>query len=257
MPHVARIGDSSNHGGTIISGSATDKANGIGIARVGDTHSCPYHGVSTIESTPQSSVYANGQLVATIGAVAGCGAVISSASPNVNIGGADPVVPPYTWDGQGGGSSGGGGGDGFVPPPGSYDVQENRLITSAQAYVSPLGYSRFMSPPNPSAINGTCLIRFNTVTIIARDGYGENSMYNGNTWMGWGYAIEYRFVLYDNTDTAIAVSEYGAWRTTWTSETGWSTAKVGVEQHDFTSFVPIPAGFDMNVDPRNQWVPNP
>lgn len=87
MPAVARIGDTSDHGGSIISGSDNVSADGIPVARVGDVHTCPIsgHGTTAIVSTPQNSVY-NGVLVATVGAKTGCGATIVSGSPTVNAG---------------------------------------------------------------------------------------------------------------------------------------------------------------------------
>lgn len=86
MPSVARLGDSSSHGGTIVSASSTVKANGIGVARNGDLHSCPIptHGTTAISSN--SSVKVESQSIITVGCVAGCGAVISSGSPDVNAG---------------------------------------------------------------------------------------------------------------------------------------------------------------------------
>lgn len=82
---VARLGDPSNHGGTIISASPNVRANGIAVARHGDLHSCPLpgHGITAISSI-SSGKHVNGQRVLTVGAVAGCGAVISGGSPNVN-----------------------------------------------------------------------------------------------------------------------------------------------------------------------------
>ena len=81
---VARLGDGSNHGGVIISASSDVKANGTGVARDGDLHSCPIptHGVTAINAN--SSVKANGHSIATVGSTTGCGATISSGSPNVN-----------------------------------------------------------------------------------------------------------------------------------------------------------------------------
>lgn len=86
MPAIARLGDTSDHFGIIISASANVKANGIRIARVGDNHLCPTHGVTPIVTTPAGTVI-NGNAVATVGATAGCGATINSGSPNVNAGG--------------------------------------------------------------------------------------------------------------------------------------------------------------------------
>lgn len=84
MPAVARLGDTSDHGGVIISASGNVKVNGIGIAREGDMHSCPLpgHGVTALISGSKNN--ANGRKIIRIGDTAGCGAVIVSGSSNVN-----------------------------------------------------------------------------------------------------------------------------------------------------------------------------
>lgn len=85
MAAVARLGDASDHGGTIISASSNTKANGMGIARQGDQHSCPIsgHGITPLTATT-TKTYVEGQLVITVGATAGCGAHITQGSPTVN-----------------------------------------------------------------------------------------------------------------------------------------------------------------------------
>lgn len=86
MPKVARVGDTSSHGGTIIAGSPTVFADGIPVARMGDNHSCPIpgHGTTPIVSTPATNTMANGMLVAVEGATTGCGATIITGSPDTN-----------------------------------------------------------------------------------------------------------------------------------------------------------------------------
>lgn len=81
MPAVARIGDSSDHGGVIISGSSTVFADGIGVCRLGDQHSCPIpgHGITNMVSS-STNVFADNKGVCRVGDVAGCGAKISSGS---------------------------------------------------------------------------------------------------------------------------------------------------------------------------------
>jgi uncharacterized Zn-binding protein involved in type VI secretion len=82
MAAVARIGDPSDHGGVITSGSSTRTVDGIACARVGDSHSCPRpgHGTTAIGSgSPSTNV--DGRPVARVGSVVGCGAVISAGSP--------------------------------------------------------------------------------------------------------------------------------------------------------------------------------
>ena len=84
MPAVARLGDPSSHGGTIVSASANLTADGIAVARAGDLHSCPLsgHGITALSS---SSTKTNGaKSLVRVGDTAGCGAVISSGSPTVS-----------------------------------------------------------------------------------------------------------------------------------------------------------------------------
>lgn len=73
---IARLGDSSDHGGVIISSGSTS-VEGALVARVGDMHSCPIpdHGVTAIlNGSPNFTE--GGQNVARSGSVCGCGAVI-------------------------------------------------------------------------------------------------------------------------------------------------------------------------------------
>lgn len=88
MPVVARLGDTSDHGGEIITAGSTVKANGILVARLGDQHSCPIpgHGVTPLVSA-SASVKSDGARLARVGDRAGCGATINSGSPNVKAGG--------------------------------------------------------------------------------------------------------------------------------------------------------------------------
>jgi len=88
MSEVARLGDSSNHGGSIISTNQDDTVtvNSIPVAVDGALHSCPIigHGVTAI--TPIAvKTYINEKLIITIGAQAGCGAIINSGSPDVFV----------------------------------------------------------------------------------------------------------------------------------------------------------------------------
>ena len=85
MAAVARLGDTSSHGGSIISSASVTKVNGILVARVGDSHSCPIpgHGVTSI-LTGSSNFRCEGSITAVVGSVCGCGAVINSGSPDTN-----------------------------------------------------------------------------------------------------------------------------------------------------------------------------
>ena len=82
MAAVARVGDPSDHGGQIVSGSSTRTVDGIACARVSDRHSCPRpgHGVTPI-TTGSPSTNVDGNPIARVGSMVGCGAVITAGSP--------------------------------------------------------------------------------------------------------------------------------------------------------------------------------
>lgn len=87
MAAQARLGDRSDHGGTIISGASRTLVNGIPAARKGDMHSCPLkgHGVTQIV-TGSSKVSIEGQPSARVGDRTGCGAVITQGSLDTEVG---------------------------------------------------------------------------------------------------------------------------------------------------------------------------
>jgi uncharacterized Zn-binding protein involved in type VI secretion len=78
---VARLGDTSDHGGVIITASSTVFADGIKVAAVGDLHSCPIpgHGITAI-TNGSGRFFAEGDVVAVVGSVCGCGARINTGS---------------------------------------------------------------------------------------------------------------------------------------------------------------------------------
>ncbi len=80
----ARLGDTSSHGGTVITGSVTTIVNGRPVARMGDMHVCPIpgHGVTPIVSGSLNTA-TDGRPNARMGDMAGCGAVIVTGSLNV------------------------------------------------------------------------------------------------------------------------------------------------------------------------------
>lgn len=80
----ARLGDTSSHGGTVITGSVTTIVNGRPVARMGDMHVCPIpgHGVTPIVSGSLDTA-TDGRPNARMGDMAGCGAVIVTGSLNV------------------------------------------------------------------------------------------------------------------------------------------------------------------------------
>jgi uncharacterized Zn-binding protein involved in type VI secretion len=78
---VARLGDTSDHGGVIISASTTFYADGKLVAAVGDLHSCPIpgHGITAI-TNGSGKFFAEGNVVAVVNSLCGCGARINTGS---------------------------------------------------------------------------------------------------------------------------------------------------------------------------------
>ena len=50
MPFIVRVGDTSSHGGSVITGAARWDCVGSPIARIGDILDCPIHGPNPIVS---------------------------------------------------------------------------------------------------------------------------------------------------------------------------------------------------------------
>ena len=84
---VARLGDPSSHGGTIITASSDVLTDGIGAARNGDSHQCPIigHGVTVLTGTG-ATLIDGGRARVRVGDVAGCGAAITAGSPKTVCG---------------------------------------------------------------------------------------------------------------------------------------------------------------------------
>ena len=82
MAQIVRLGDTSSHGGTMISASGKFKVNGKIVCINGDMHSCPipYHGITAVIST--TTLNSNGQPVTRTGDSVGCGAVLVTGSPD-------------------------------------------------------------------------------------------------------------------------------------------------------------------------------
>jgi uncharacterized Zn-binding protein involved in type VI secretion len=76
---VARLGDTSSHGGAITTSAAKTKVEGQLVARVTDTLDCPIHGPNPI-LTGSPAYAAEGQAVARSGSVTQCGAVITGGA---------------------------------------------------------------------------------------------------------------------------------------------------------------------------------
>jgi len=92
MPAAARVGDTTNHGGTIVGpGCATVLIGGMPAAVAGDSHVCslPPQG-----HTPTVSIFPNGSSTVFCGGIAAlrtsdaciCGAMAAVGEPTVMIG---------------------------------------------------------------------------------------------------------------------------------------------------------------------------
>lgn len=84
---IITVGDKTDHGGQVISGSSTHKLNGKAIARLGDKVSCPQlypggapHGVNKIV-TAHRTLTAGGIPVAVHGCKTECGCTLIGSQP--------------------------------------------------------------------------------------------------------------------------------------------------------------------------------
>ena len=77
---IARLGDGSSHGGRIVSAAVITTIDGVRVARVGDTHTCPIigHGTTPIMSGSQV-LSVEGARAALAGSVCGCGAIVQAS----------------------------------------------------------------------------------------------------------------------------------------------------------------------------------
>jgi uncharacterized Zn-binding protein involved in type VI secretion len=84
---IVRLGDTSSHGGTIITASSNLKAEGKFVARIGDLHQCPIlgHGTTAIV-TGSSKTINGGKGVARNGDTAACGAVLIASATKTKSG---------------------------------------------------------------------------------------------------------------------------------------------------------------------------
>jgi uncharacterized Zn-binding protein involved in type VI secretion len=87
MPPVARLGDTSSHGGHLITASADLTADGIAVARLGDLHTCPITGHGTTAMVTASvTFFDDAKGIVRVGDLAGCGAAIATGSPTTSAG---------------------------------------------------------------------------------------------------------------------------------------------------------------------------
>jgi uncharacterized Zn-binding protein involved in type VI secretion len=80
---IARLGDTSSHGGTIITAASKTTCEGKPVARVTDMLDCPAHGANPIV-TGSPRYLVEGHQCARTGSVTACGAtIIGGASKSV------------------------------------------------------------------------------------------------------------------------------------------------------------------------------
>lgn len=75
------LGDNTSHGGTVLEGSPTTRAEGKPIARVGDKVSCPIkgHGGTTTIASGDPTTLIDGRPAARVGDKTACGATLISS----------------------------------------------------------------------------------------------------------------------------------------------------------------------------------
>ncbi len=85
MTQVTRLGDVTNHGGPIITGSSDVITNGLPTGRITDIHDCPIpsHDPNPLVAPPASTVIVNGLIISTITTVSACGGALATGSSNV------------------------------------------------------------------------------------------------------------------------------------------------------------------------------
>ncbi|TDR30677.1 PAAR domain-containing protein [Hydromonas duriensis] len=82
---VSRLGDTSDHGGTIITASPTFDVDGVHVARIGDILDCPEHGQNPIISSLVTDSLDEGQPLAHVGSKTACGATIVTGCSTFKI----------------------------------------------------------------------------------------------------------------------------------------------------------------------------
>jgi uncharacterized Zn-binding protein involved in type VI secretion len=94
MPSVARMGDSTNHGGVVTGpGVATVLVAGIPAAVLGDMHVCPIvptpaspHLTTSPFIVGSATVLAGGKPLVRVGDTTACGAAVVAGAPTVMAG---------------------------------------------------------------------------------------------------------------------------------------------------------------------------
>jgi uncharacterized Zn-binding protein involved in type VI secretion len=82
---VSKVGDTSDHGGAIMTGSGSFEVNGIPVARIGDMFACPIHGNNPIVSSLVVNAQDEGKLLAHVGSKTLCGATITTGDATFTV----------------------------------------------------------------------------------------------------------------------------------------------------------------------------
>ncbi|TDR28942.1 PAAR domain-containing protein [Hydromonas duriensis] len=82
---VSKVGDTSDHGGAIVTGSSLFQVNGVPVARIGDILACPTHGNNPIESSLAAHAQDEGKQLAHIGSKTQCGATITTGDASFMV----------------------------------------------------------------------------------------------------------------------------------------------------------------------------
>jgi uncharacterized Zn-binding protein involved in type VI secretion len=78
MPPPIRLGDTSSHGGEMVTSSSKSPIEGPNVCRIGDLLACPIHGLNpVVEGSPDT--LAEGPPVARQGDHTACGAALISS----------------------------------------------------------------------------------------------------------------------------------------------------------------------------------
>lgn len=82
MRKFVRLGDTSDHGGSMITATGLFIVNGKTQCVDGDIHDCPIRGHGKTPISSSNSATSNGKSISLVGDKAGCGATITTGSPN-------------------------------------------------------------------------------------------------------------------------------------------------------------------------------
>ncbi|MYN02902.1 PAAR domain-containing protein [Pseudoduganella sp. DS3] len=82
---VIRVGDKTSHGGEVLTGSSAFVLDGKGVARLGDTVSCPLHPSETTINSGSETYITDGRPTARDGDTTACGATLIASHANYLI----------------------------------------------------------------------------------------------------------------------------------------------------------------------------